>query len=945
MPRTSVRWAFDCPGGWLRLSVALGLLVLVALLAAPRAEAVPSITFQCTPAPEDCSGWHRANVSIDWTVLPSNATITGCQDKTYSADTPGTSEFCSARDGGVTSTVQLEIQVDQTPPVSTGGTPSRAADLNGWYNHPVGITFTGSDQTSGIDSCTATTYSGDDSPSVALSGTCRDRAGNVSLAFPYGLKYDETRPSVTGAPPERAANTAGWFNRPIGFDVQGTDATSGIAQCPSVIYPGPDSATASFTGTCTDNAGNSAARTFLLKYDGKAPAVTGAQPGRGPNANGWYRDDISVAFSGSDQLSGVRSCSAPTYAGPDSSAAVVSGTCTDEAGNVSSPFTFSLKFDATNPFVSGGQFVRAADANGWYNHDVSVAFNGGDQTSGLAACTAASYTGPDSPTASVPGTCTDRAGNTSSALNLGLKYDESGPILTGAGADRLADANGWYNHAVGFDFVASDPTSGVADCTRVTYGGPDNAAGSVTGRCLDRAGNASTRPFALKYDETPANVTGATPGRAANPAGWYNRSVLLTFNGTDQTSGVDACTSTTYGGPDSAATSVAGTCTDRAGNRSAQHDFGLKYDETAPRATSAAPGRPPNSAGWYNRNLAVAFSGSDGTSGVATCESPSYAGPDSSTASVSGTCTDRAGNTSSPLGFGLKYDETAPKVTGAQAERPPNQALWYVEPVRFDFTGFDATSGVADCPSVEYSGPDGPAAEVIGECRDHADNTSQEAFPLRFDGNPPEVTDLRLAAGNRRLDLSWQTTADVESVQVVRSPGIGADGSTVVFGGPGTAFVDERVDNGVSYAYRVTVRDIAGNTASRTVTGVPTAPAAAALTPLLSPPIPVTRPGARRLIAPLPGASVPLGHPPLLQWTPVRRARYYNLQLFRAGRKQLTAWPRGPRYQLQRRWTFAGTSRRLAPGQYRWMVWPGFGPRSKANYGKLIGRSTFVVKR
>jgi len=27
------------------------------------------------------------------------------------------------------------------------------------------------------------------------------------------------------------------------------------------------------------------------------------------------------------------------------------------------------------------------------------------------------------------------------------------------------------------------------------------------------------------------------------------------------------------------------------------------------------------------------------------------------------------------------------------------------------------------------------------------------------------------------------------------------------------------------------------------------------------------------------------------------------------------------------------------------MVWPGYGPRSKADYGKAIGRSTFVVRR
>jgi hypothetical protein len=140
-----------------------------------------------------------------------------------------------------------------------------------------------------------------------------------------------------------------------------------------------------------------------------------------------------------------------------------------------------------------------------------------------------------------------------------------------------------------------------------------------------------------------------------------------------------------------------------------------------------------------------------------------------------------------------------------------------------------------------------------------------------------------------------------------------------------------------------TVSDIAGDTGSRTVSGVPTAPVVGGAAPIA--PAPITRLAKRRLIAPVAGATVKLGRPPLLRWTPVRKAQYYNVQLFRAGRKQLTAWPRVPRYQLKQRWTYAGKRRGLTPGHYRWMVWPGYGPRSKANYGKVIGRSMFVVKR
>jgi hypothetical protein len=87
------------------------------------------------------------------------------------------------------------------------------------------------------------------------------------------------------------------------------------------------------------------------------------------------------------------------------------------------------------------------------------------------------------------------------------------------------------------------------------------------------------------------------------------------------------------------------------------------------------------------------------------------------------------------------------------------------------------------------------------------------------------------------------------------------------------------------------------------------------------------------------------GRPPLLRWTPVRGARYYNVQLFRNGRKVLSAWPSRPRYRLKLGWTYRGERRRLAPGRYRWVVWGGFGPRSSADYGRRMGPKRFEVRR
>ena len=96
----------------------------------------------------------------------------------------------------------------------------------------------------------------------------------------------------------------------------------------------------------------------------------------------------------------------------------------------------------------------------------------------------------------------------------------------------------------------------------------------------DRAGNTGAHSFALSYDATAPQVTGASASRGPDHNGWYNHALSVSFTGADATSGVDSCTETTYSGPDSVNASVTGTCRDRAGNTSAAGAFGFQYDAT-----------------------------------------------------------------------------------------------------------------------------------------------------------------------------------------------------------------------------------------------------------------------------------------------------------------------------------------------------------------------------
>jgi HYR domain len=92
-----------------------------------------------------------------------------------------------------------------------------------------------------------------------------------------------------------------------------------------------------------------------------------------------------------------------------------------------------------------------------------------------------------------------------------------------------------------------------------------------------------------------------------------------------------------------------------------------------------------------------------------------------------------------------------------------------------------------------------------------------------------------------------------------------------------------------------------------------------------------------------PVAGEPVPGPPVLQWRPVRRATFYNVQLYRGGRKIMTAWPTRPRLALSRSWRYNGRRIRLRPAVYTWYVWPAFGSKAVPRYGTLLGRSSFRV--
>lgn len=112
-------------------------------------------------------------------------------------------------------------------------------------------------------------------PTSGTRGMCVVTLTDMStIPFPSEvIKIDGDPPTGVAANLSRGPDYNGWYNHPVGIVWSAQDATSGIASCSSATYAGPDQAGATASGSCTDNAGNSASASSALNYDATAPVL------------------------------------------------------------------------------------------------------------------------------------------------------------------------------------------------------------------------------------------------------------------------------------------------------------------------------------------------------------------------------------------------------------------------------------------------------------------------------------------------------------------------------------------------------------------------------------------------------------------------------------------------------------------------------------------------
>jgi sugar lactone lactonase YvrE len=146
------------------------------------------------------NGWYTSNVQVSWTVNGNGATITsqtGCGTTSIAIDTSGQNLTCTATSSGGTSTQPITIKRDATPPTITLTAPLSGSSYP--QGTVVNASYSCSDATSGVASCSGTVASG--SPintsttgSMSFTVTATDRAGNPAST---ASSYTVTAPVVS----------------------------------------------------------------------------------------------------------------------------------------------------------------------------------------------------------------------------------------------------------------------------------------------------------------------------------------------------------------------------------------------------------------------------------------------------------------------------------------------------------------------------------------------------------------------------------------------------------------------------------------------------------------------------------------------------------------------------------------------------------------------------
>ena len=362
---------------------------------------------------------------------PNEATATLPAEEALEDGTHTLEVTVEDRAGNVAEVVPQTFIVDTVPPTITAALAPEP-NAEGWNTADVTVTFTCTDDGSGVADCPAPVTVSTEGAGQVVRGTATDAAGNTAETE-VTVSLSKTPPTITAAvSPE--PNAAGWHNADATVAFTCVAGGAPLGACPPSQTVSEEGAGQSVSGTVTDAAGLSATATAAVSLDKTPPSITAiATPP--PSADGWNTADVTVTFTCSDALSGVADCPAPVVVSAEGAGQVITGTATDVAGNAATA-SVTINLAKTPPTITAA-VTPAPNAAGWNNSDVTVTFTCTPGGAPIAFCPPSQVVSTEGDNQPITGTVRDAAGSTASATAT-VRLDKTQPSITELAApDRL----------------------------------------------------------------------------------------------------------------------------------------------------------------------------------------------------------------------------------------------------------------------------------------------------------------------------------------------------------------------------------------------------------------------------------------------------------------------------------------------------------------------------
>jgi hypothetical protein len=396
----------------------------------------------------------------------------------------------------------------------------------GWNNSDVAVTFTGTDDRSGMRVPSRTVVISTSGGEQVARTVLTDQAGNETEATLGGINVDRVGPSVgvrlLGAGP----NGSGWYSVDVLYEVIAEDLLSGVDDSKFPENPFPVTGEgAAVTGQIRvyDRAGNSTVvAPPAVKIDRTPPVMTlhAVQPALAEGQT-WHRGITIVQWACQDALSGAASTGpvstflghqslglgAAQYFSIDGANLTATGWCNDAAGNTTTATHTGINIDMLGPTVVNLQRTPWVPAPNYVNTDIVLTWDCVDHYPGSPIVDPhPSMTVTEEGSRMVQVECRDGSGLVGTGLRAYINIDKTPPTITRVAVTQPDLRNGWYSGDVTGSWTCADTLSGIvapAVTATLTTDGPGQM---LVGTCTDRAGNTATDALLVNVDRTPPTV-------------------------------------------------------------------------------------------------------------------------------------------------------------------------------------------------------------------------------------------------------------------------------------------------------------------------------------------------------------------------------------------------------------------------------------------------------